>query len=258
MSDPNSLDFSDDHLQELLVGYVLGQLSEHEQQQVEQLLQQQPQLQTQVDQLQAVMSALAHRARQTPSPQLRERVLAIANPELMPTSAAVISQTPVPQTPRSPLRRSLWPRLGAVVAAFVMGWLAVDYFRLRGQLHQLELAFAEVEERETLKFELKGTAVARQATASVVLDFESGKALVGVQNLPPLKPGEIYRLWAMTRDKKILCGEFNSLPSGQVIGIFPLPLKEYTSSIKEMRISREANTNPHRPETRVLMLSSKT
>lgn len=258
MSDPSSLDFSDDPLQDLLVGYVLEQLSEQEHQQIEQLLQQQPQLQNQVDQLHAVMADLAHTTRRTPSPQLRERVLAIANPELRPIPAAVISQTPVPQAPKSPLRRSLWPRLGAVVAACVMGWLAVDYFRLRGQLHQLELAFAELEERETLKFELKGTAVAHRATASVVLDFESGKALVGMQNLPPLKPGEIYRLWAITQDKKILCGEFNSLPSGQVMGIFPLPLKEYTSSIKEMRVSREANTNPDRPETRVLMLTSKT
>jgi anti-sigma-K factor RskA len=257
MSNPTSLDFSDDHLQELLVGYVLGHLSESERQEFEQLLQQQPQLLTQVDQCQEVMATLAYKTRLTPSPQLRERILAIADPATTPApSTTMLTGAAVSRAKPFSRSRSLWPRLGVVLAAVTLGWLAVDNFLLRRQLHGLELAFQEVQERETLKFELKGTAVASNSTASVLLDIETGKAFIGVQNLPPLKPGEIYRLWAITQDKKILCGEFNTLPSGQLISFFPIPMKEYSSSIKVMRISREAHTTPHRPETRVMVLSS--
>jgi hypothetical protein len=88
------------------------------------------------------------------------------------------------------------------------------------------------------------------------LDLHTGKAILALQNLPTLPEGEAYHLWAFTQDKKILCGKFNTTPSGQIVSVLPVPVKEYSSTVKFMRISRESIATTPNPKKKALVMTS--
>ncbi|MEB3213800.1 MAG: anti-sigma factor [Leptolyngbyaceae bacterium] len=246
----------DSHLEELLSGYVLGALSSDETAEIEQYLNENSELgqrlQELQDELQNVAGYLAY-AYQHPAPeQLRAKILKI------PLEASQAPLTTVPSVTdavslserrqQRPRRTRLWQPLGWAIAASLMIGLGIDNILLRQQLSQVATEI-ETHDDEEYVFTLEHTGAIADASAKVVVVADAGEVLLGVRNLPPLPPQEAYHLWAfMTDDQKILCGQFNTDASGQILEHFSVSPEIYTAPIEFMRISREA-VNPSSTST---------
>jgi anti-sigma-K factor RskA len=233
-----------EHMEELTAGYVLNALSPEEEAEFERYLQENPELITRIGQLQEVMGLMAH---------VPPRITAPAHLKAKIMGAVQSSTAESPRSIRIP--KISWGKVA--IAAIVLATLAlgIDNYYLRQKLASVEVKVNN-QEVETYLFNLKGTAAAVTASGNVVLDLRTGKALLTLQNLPTLPEGEAYHLWAFTKDKKIFCGKFNTTPSGQIVSLLPLPVKEYSSSVKFMRISRESTTTPPNPKKKALVMTS--
>ncbi|WP_019498848.1 anti-sigma factor domain-containing protein [Pseudanabaena sp. PCC 6802] len=246
MPEPTSQQPLPEHLEELAAGYVLNALSPEETVELERYLQENPASLARIEQLQEVMGLMAHLSPRLTAPlHLKTKIM-----------GAVRSS--VAELPRA--RRLPKPDWGKVVlAAIALATLAlgVDNYYLRQKLTSVKMTFdSNREVVETYVFELRGTPAAVNASGKVILDLHTGKALFGLHNLPTLPEGEAYYLWAFTQDKKILCGKFNTTSTGQIVSVLPIPVKEYSSAVKFMRISRESTTNSSDPKKKFLVMTS--
>lgn len=215
-----SHDLSDDKKQELTIGYVLGSLSQSETEEFEEYLRHDASLVAQMQECEQLMGLMAHAAPQIAAPQsLRDRVMAdISTPEI--------------RTQGKKSRRWGWEKIAAGIAAVFIGGLGLQNHLL---LQELVAHQAEDEEQTTFTFSLT-KAESRIPAGEIVLDLEMGRAVFAIQNLPALKTGETYTLWAFTEDEPILCGSFAPTQTGQVVTQMALPIDEYGSPIVSMRI----------------------
>lgn len=260
MSDSHSLQATEDHLEELAAGYVLNALSPQETAEFESHLTTHPDLAEHVQALQEVMGLMAH-ASGIPAPdQLRAKILAI--PQTSLSSSLAEQPKPAAKSRSTPgivsFNRLPWRHLGTAVAAILVLTLSVDNWFLRQRLNTLDSNIAHHQGHpEDYTFNLKGTPAATTASATVVVDVDTGQVLLGVQNLPPLPEGEAYHLWAYTRDRsQILCGRFNTNSVGQLVEHFSVDPAIYTDDVEFMRISKEPATTPPDDSRRVLVLTS--
>ena len=59
--------------------------------------------------------------------------------------------------------------------------------------------------------------------------------------MPPLAPGQIYRLWARVGETDVLCGDFGAGPDGQVLAQFLVPVESYTAPIPKPFLTVETS-----------------
>lgn len=264
MSESSSSQPISESIQELMAGYVLNTLSAEEAEDFERYLHHHPELAAPMRELEELMGLMASAAPPVSAPtRLRSKILAIAQP------------SPAIALWRLPIRH--WSRVATVAAALLLLALGIDNYLLRRKLalreqaiialeksesHQrqnvalMNATFTALQGDETYLFSLRGTDAATNASGSVVLDLESGIALVALQNLPPLPSGESYHLWAFTEDKKIPCGTFNTDSSGRIVDKVAVPIPEYTSPVVFMRISKESATVSPDSSDPALMMTS--
>lgn len=243
---------TNEHLQTLMTGYVLNALPSEEIAELESYFQQQPELLQQLQEYQEVIGLLAHSVQQPAPAHLRDQILAL--PQRVSDSTAPVRPAPVKRT--LPFRQLAWAKMAGSIAAMILLGLGIQNYFLQQRLHSLEAEIKELQEQEIFSFDLKGTQAAKNAAASIILDLTNGQALLAVQNLPPLPAGESYHLWAFTANEKILCGQFNMPASGQWVSHLSIPVEEYTSHVKFMRISREPSTPSLDPGRQVLVMTS--
>lgn len=265
MSESSSSQPISESIQELMAGYVLNTLSTEEAEEFEQYLHHHPELAAPMRELEELMGLMASAAPPVSAPtRLRSKILAIAQPS---PAIAPLWQLPIRH----------WSRVATVAAALLLLALGIDNYLLRRKLasreqviialeksesHQrqdvalMNATFTALQGDETYLFSLRGTDAATNASGSVVLDLESGIALVALQHLPPLPSGEAYHLWAFTEDKKIPCGTFNTDSSGRIIDQVAVPIPEYTSPVVFMRISKESATVSPDASDKALMMTS--
>jgi Anti-sigma-K factor rskA len=265
MSESSSSQPISESIQELMAGYVLNTLSAEEAEDFERYLHHHPELATPMRELEELMGLMASAVPPVSAPtRLRSKILKIAQPS---PRIAPLWQLPIRH----------WSRVATVAAALLLLALGIDNCLLRRKLalreqaiialensesHQLQnvalmnATFSALQGHETYLFSLRGTDAATDASGSVVLDLESGIALVALQNLPPLPSGEAYHLWAFTEDKKIPCGTFNTDTSGRIVDQVAVPIPEYTSPVVFMRISKDSATVPPDSSHKELMMTS--
>jgi anti-sigma-K factor RskA len=220
-----------DAIQAQAAGYVLGDLDPVERQQFEQKLRQDSDLQAIVGSLQDSFGRLAQTGPLQSAPAgLGDRILATFE-----QSQALDSACSAPQT-----RQANRPRLNVIQAAVVaaglatIGWLGLDNWQLRTALvtaeKNLQVAnqssnqsssVAGLLQRPTSKLvALKSVPNVTDPAAGTML-FTPGKwqqVVLSLDNLPPLPPDQIYRMWLQLADGQVLpCGEFVPNSSG---GIF--------------------------------------
>lgn len=242
-----------EHIEELMAGYILNALSPEENAELEQILRESREIADKMRELEEVMASIAHSSPRVSAPKhLRSKILKLAQEE-------------VSQQKRLSLPFFPWSKVAiAAVVLLLLGGYAYLYQQLaatRQQLAALQADNHSIRQKLALMesniFALQGTKVAPSASANVVLDFNKAKALLVLQNLPALPPGELYHLWAFTqkndRLQKILCGKFNSNPSDSTLAI-PIPVEDFTSPVLFMRISRESIA-PN-PQKKVLVMTS--
>lgn len=175
-----------EELQLLIAGYVLGDLSPEEAAAFEQLLAQDPAIAAEVTHMQKALETAYAPVEVAPPPELRSRILAIAQAE---------TQQPEPLRPQHPSRQVISLRsLLEIAAAVAIVALGTNNYRLS---QALQLSQAETQKYAALTYQLQATQSNSAASAHVVVDPHTLKGTITVQNLPPLPPGKVYVLWTV-------------------------------------------------------------
>lgn len=228
-----------DNWQELLAGYVLGDLDADETAQVERLLSARPDLVEEVRSLQSALDLLPlDLPPQQPSADLRNRILTAAQPA--PTTPARSS---------APRRNflSAWLGLGWAVTAVALGALALDNYRLRQEQLELKAVVASFSQPTTRFYALVGTKEQPQAVGRLVIDPNQQSASIVTDELATLPTGQAYRLWAMAEGKPVYCGQFTPTPASSTPIRWQLPEAACDSTTAQMLVTAESASAPPVP-----------
>lgn len=209
--------------QALLADYVLGEVTSEEAETVHQLLRTHPELQEELIHLQETLALIPLTLPESSPPKyLKMNILHLAKMGVENTSVNAIV-TSLHQKSRLQLLA-----LGTIAVALLVG-LGWSNYRLQQQLAiaQSELSaiqtkIATISALNHRLMSLKGTTKAPQATGVVVIIPGSNKAIMTINNLPPLPAGKVYRLWAIVNGKPFECGQFNVDKNGQMMKQMPL------------------------------------
>ena len=180
----------------LMAGYVLGDLDPEEAAAFEQVLAHHPEIAAELTELQAALEATDPLPDVALPPDLRSRILAAADPPVAPVAPVA----PPAIAEHRPWRSALPLPLGSarswleLVAAAVIVALGINNYRLSQALQQSQ---AETRQYAALTYQLRATQANSPASAKVVVDPNTLKGKISVQNLPPLPPGKVYVLWTV-------------------------------------------------------------
>jgi anti-sigma-K factor RskA len=238
-----------EELQELIAGYVLGNLSSEEAEQLHHLLTNHPELLSEVDQLREVLSTLPYGLPESSPPEaLRSTLL-----EAIETTPQV---APLNQVKGFSRRDRIWKIMSgtAIVAAIGLG---IQNFHLH---HELAEATEEIEESAPLyeKLKLPTTYLVNLkgntgASGNAVLAPGQSTLMIVVKNLPTLPTGKSYQLWAIVNQAKIPSGHFNTEADGT--GCVELKLVT-PQQVQGWAITVETSPNPTSPTGQLILSSS--
>jgi anti-sigma-K factor RskA len=248
-----------ERLEELMAGYVLGNLSSEEAEELNQLLTEHPELATEVQQLQEVLEVLPYALPEVEPPQhLRQAILNTTSPH----------PTPVPMAPQPKrwreLRRSplFWSRLVGSAVVLLVLILGLDNYRIRLKFTTMQAKVARqkdviamLQKPDTHVVPLKGMAQASAATGSMLMTPSESQAVLILQNLPVLPQGEFYQLWSVQNDEKIPWGQFRTNKQGTVF------VKLYRPSdfeVTALAITVEVTPEPTTPAGPMVMAGNLT
>lgn len=202
---------SSEENQELLASYVLGDLTPEEVAEVHELLASHPELEKDLNQLQETLALLPLALPKTlPPAGLGSQILHSAAPQdLFPASKVN--------------KQKLWLGCIAILSSLLAMGLGLYSYNLRQRLINSEAELSESKEtiallNKPLKqvFSLKSTKPSLAASGSLLMLPNSRIAVLSIEQLQPLPSGKIYRLWAIDKEEKIYCGEFNPDDGGKV------------------------------------------
>jgi anti-sigma-K factor RskA len=208
---------------ELLAGYVLGDLTPEEVLEVKQYLAAHPELENEVKALQATLSLLPLALPEA----LPRRDL---GSELLQTAESISPNVSIAVSPRRQKVRLRWAiAFGSMAVTLLIGGLGLDSYRLRQELAFLQTELDRSQETEVIAqnpqnrlFSLKNTDTTQLASGSLAVVPSSRTVILTIQNLNPLPSGQVYRLWAFSQGKEMTCGDFNTNVKGQVLLQMPL------------------------------------
>lgn len=254
-----------DNWQDLAAGYVLENLSEEEVAFWHLLVQQHPELISEVEALQSLFNDLGEGVpRHRPPDGLRDRIRIAARSQfatgMFPASAT-----------RTRPRLHRWSSLGGAIAAGMIVLLGVQLYSLQSQLQQSRAAIATLERQlqqskrdlqqardqaravqpvvstlqqpDTRIYSLQGSNLANAASGRLVMS-DQREVIIVVQNLPELPQDKVYRLWADVPNQLGLtyCGQFNS--NAQGIIQFTPSSRQCGANPTQMLITVDAITDP--------------
>ncbi|UFP94927.1 anti-sigma factor [Gloeobacter morelensis] len=202
--------------EELMAGYVLGDLSDEERRTFEAWLAKHPEARAELARLQETLSLLPYALPEdnNPSAALRNRILEASNAQ--------------PAAGRR--TRSGWlPWAASAVAAALVVTLGFDSWQLRAQLTQSRQEVGRyrdlvsmLQQDTTRLVSLRGMDSARSASGNILITPGTPEVVVTLGNLPMPARGEVYRLWAVVDGRKVACGEFMPGEAGSVYVKLPL------------------------------------
>jgi anti-sigma-K factor RskA len=238
--------------QELMAGYVLGNLTPEEAEELQQLLAAHPELGEEMHSLQEVLAAMPYALPEVqPAAVVRSRILTAAQhqpAQLAPTSRRDRRQS-----------MALW---GGSIAAVLALAIGLDNLNLRQQLATTQAKIASqkdliamLQAPQTKLVTLKGMDQMSKAAGNVVITPGEAGAIVVLQDLPPLPPGQTYNLWAVASGQKVAAGNFTANPQGRVF--VKVPLTSATSDrVTNLVVTIEASPTPLSPQGPMVMTSN--
>ena len=250
--------------EELLAGYVLGDLEPEEVTAMHQLIAEHPTIITEIDRLQETLAMLPLGLNESyPASDLRDRIAAIA------VSPAVVEnrliETSTAKIERSPRQRNLW-KLASIgvgsISAIAIVALGFDSYQMRQQIatDQIELqkyrqAIALLQGSDNRMISLKGMGAIPAATGSVMISPTEKTAMISIQNLRQIPQENSYRLWAIVDGKKIDSAQFRPDEEGKVFVKVPLvsALKQSTTVIITIEPNKEPNKDMSEPTGEMVM-----
>ncbi len=193
------------NLSEILAGYVLGDLDETELVWLNQQLATNPQLKEKVSQLESTLTLMPYGLPEdVPQNDLRSQIMAQVQPQSRST-------------------KYRWSWIISTVTAVSALWLGINNFSLRQQLALRDNQLQQQQELITLLRQPNNRLVALQgnqdvvaASGSLFISPESKTAVLALQNLEPLAGKQVYRLWAISQNKKTGCANFTPNAEGKV------------------------------------------
>ncbi|NJR39890.1 MAG: hypothetical protein HC781_15060 [Leptolyngbyaceae cyanobacterium CSU_1_4] len=228
-------------LENLLAGYVLGDLTSEEAAKIKQLLESNPAMLTEVHRLQSTLSVMSLSLPVTSLPQpLEAQIL----------QAAQAERSLFKPTSRTNLQ--LWKRLAVGSAAALIAGLGIATYqahhklavaqlenhRLHQQLtttqatldrmRQQDLATARQElsryqeavsllrQPNNRFLALRGTSLEFRSSGSLVIVPTKNSAILVLRDVASLPEGEVYRMWALVDGKKVSCADFKPNTQGEV------------------------------------------
>jgi hypothetical protein len=227
-----------DQLEGLLAGYVLGNLSSEEAEELQQYLDAHPEKRLEIQCLQEALAMLPYALPPVPLP------------EGLQTAIAEIPQQQPRRWHQIGMVRHLWQRKVSLALAGLVVALAWSNYRLHQELQwaQSETAYqkdvvAMLQNPQTHLVSLKGMESAPQATGRVVMTPGEPQSVLIIQNLPPLPPGQFYKLWCVSQGKKIPSESFNAGKNGTVLAKLPTPAADEVSGIV-ITLEKDSQTAP--------------
>lgn len=236
-------------LQELLASHVLGDLTSEEVAEVNKLLEQNPELIAEVNNLQETLALLPFALPENEPPaDLGSQIL----------QAATIS-TATQITSNQSRKKQLWQTIAATIAASIIVALGLYNYRLQQQASAIRQEVLRYQDTITLLRQqnisllaLEGTKVNSEASGSFAI-APTGKAVLTLQNLPELPENRVYRLWAVAEGKKIDCGDFKVNKKGKVL--LQLPVDNSMGSVSSALVSVEPLQPVEQPTGEIVMRS---
>lgn len=223
---------ADRHLDELLAGYVLGDLDESERQELQKALAGDPSLQRQLDDLRLTLQLLpmALPGAAEPPPRLRQRLLRAEQDR---------------RQPGCPSQAERWrpqpAQLGLAAMAFALVALGSQVVQLRGEMASLRQAppaptglGPALQASRTLQ--MRGTEGHPELSGQVVVNPGQTHNLLLIRGLPPAPPTHVYRLWASVGGTTKRCVHFVPNADGSVV--MPIP-SQPTSAAQALSITLE-------------------
>jgi Anti-sigma-K factor rskA len=242
----DNLNWSDnpEAIEAMLAGYALGDLTAAEMAEVEAYIAAHPAASVELAKLQATLALLPLALPESsPSPELRSRILAAAQPTPIPVANNVVGlasrrRWSLTDLGSSPGLRGTW--IAGSIAAGLVGVLGFQNYRLtqemaslkqvvaqaqaqapdRAQLVNYQTAVDMLRQPDNRLITLKG--MADQSSGSLIIFTMDKKASLNLKNVPPLPNGRMYRLWAMVEGRKVYCTEFQPDADGMVSLMIPL------------------------------------
>lgn len=208
-----------DNIKELAAGYVLDDLDPDERTTFEQMMLTDAALRQEVRDLQIALGGLAMNVPQLEPPaHLRAKTLAAFGVVEEP----LVEEAIVTKSSAAPRKKINWSKITAIFAVLSSLALLWDNIRLRQ-----DLSFAQVQTTDKVatllqrpSSKLVSLTSQTNGTASGTLLFTPGKwqqVVVSAQNLPPLPPDRVYRLWLnLNNQQTIYCGEFQVKQTGNI------------------------------------------
>ncbi len=201
--------FESHNLEELLAGYVLGNLDESELAWLNSQLIVNPQLREDIKQLEATLNLMPYALPQTvPQSNLRQTILANVRQ----------AKYSIDQTQSS---RLSW--IVGMVTVFSTVCLAINNYGLRQELASANHHLQQDQELISLLRQPHNRLVSFQgleplpaASGSLFIAPQKQKAVLVLQNLEPLSGKQVYRLWAISPDQKTGCANFTPDSEGAV------------------------------------------
>lgn len=235
-----------EHLEELIAGYVLGNLCSEEAEVFKQLLAEKPELMQEVNQLQEVLGLLPYSLPEiTPPPRLRSAIVEAAYAPVK--AASVGKQFVLP-----------WSKIiGSVAAIFALGF-GIDNYQLRQELGNTKEIMAVLQGSDPHLFPVKGKDKISTASGSVLIDFEADKAVIALHNIPSPPKGKAYWLWAVVDGETVRCGQFKVGASGFVLDEISVPDDAYKNGdeVSKLLVTLESSQVPLNPSGKVVMISA--
>ena len=193
------------NLEEILAGYVLGDLDEVELVWLNKQLAADPQLREQVSQLESTLNLMPYGLPEdVPDNNLRSQILARAKP-------------------RSTHPKLHWSWIVTAISTAGALLLGVNNLGLRQQialtsdrLQQQQELISLLRQPNNRLVALKANDDAIATSGSLFVSPQSNTAVLTLKNLGSLSGNQVYRLWAVSQGKKIGCSNFKPNAEGEV------------------------------------------
>jgi anti-sigma-K factor RskA len=182
--------------EELKEVFVLGALPEEERREFEDYLAHHPERQAEIEELSMVAGLLALSPEEhEPSPELRQRIMGVVGAEAVhPVESRRSWLTWIGELLRV---RNLALGAAAVLVIGLLSWSML----LRGEVQDLQGRVQSLQDQpqEPQMVELGGAGTQKGARAEVIT-FEGNRAVLVVEDMPPVPEDKTYQIWVIEED----------------------------------------------------------
>jgi anti-sigma-K factor RskA len=240
---------------ELLAGYVLGDLTPEEITLVEQRLARDPQWQAELIALQETLACFPLSLPEScPHPDLGSQILQQAKSHKRTLTLPLLSSLRARVSPVFPLQLTT---VGIVTFLLIAGLgITSVYFRREAVLAQRQLARYEdvitsLRDPSNRLLTLVSIEPTNTASGTLLVIPDAETTILTLENLPPLPPGQVYRLWAIADGNKVDCFDFSPDPTGKVFK--HAPLDQFLAQASTVLVTVEPQQNLSEPTGDVVL-----